>query len=94
MSVVNPTSICLQAYDHLYLSSEYILLQDKSAASYEFIIDKAAEFKKELDALNLGKSIPVGTADAGSAITSNLAKNVDYVMVRTTKSSNVKHIER
>lgn len=70
------------SYRHIHCNSEYILLQDESAASYQFIIDKVAEFKKELDALNLGKAIPVGTADAGSAITANLAQNVDFVMVR------------
>jgi len=62
------------------VGNEYILDQNATSASYTYIEDKVAEFKKELDALNLDKTIPVGTADAGSVMTAALNRKVDYAM--------------
>lgn len=39
-----------------------------------------ADMRTTLKGLNLPKTIPVGTADAGSMITTSLAQGSDYVM--------------
>lgn len=62
------------------VGNEYILGQNASRASYTFIENKITEFKQELDALNLDKTIPVGTADAGSVMTSGMSSYMDYMM--------------
>jgi len=62
------------------VGNEYILAQNATRASYAFIEDKVTEFKRELTALNLDKTIPVGTADAGSVMTSGMSTYMDYMM--------------
>lgn len=43
-------------------------------------MSKIADMRTQLAALNLPKTIPVGTADAGSMITETLSAGCDYVM--------------
>lgn len=44
------------------------------------LIEKMADMRSLLASLNLSKTLPVGTADAGSMITTSLAQGSDYVM--------------
>ncbi|KAK9894951.1 glycoside hydrolase family 17 protein [Cystobasidium minutum MCA 4210] len=79
------TLAIIQKYgtDHISgvtVGNEFLLNTEGAASSYTSIRQKVAEFKSELAKLNLDKTIPVGTADAGSMITASLASNVDYVM--------------
>jgi glucan 1,3-beta-glucosidase len=81
----NDTLAIIQQYgtDHISgitVGNEFLLNTEGAASSYTSIRRKIAEFKKDLDALNLSKTIPVGTADAGSMITSALAASADYIM--------------
>lgn len=62
------------------VGNEFLLNTNGAASSYTSIRNKVAEMKSELEKLNLDKTVPVGTADAGSMITASLASHVDYVM--------------
>lgn len=44
------------------------------------LLSKMADLRTQLAGMNLGKTIPVGTADAGSMVTTTLAQGSDYVM--------------
>lgn len=79
------TLAIIQKYgtDHISgitVGNEFLLNTDGAASSYTSIRQKVAEFKSELAKLKLDKTIPVGTADAGSMVTASLASTVDYVM--------------
>lgn len=50
------------------------------AAAISSITTKVAQFKQDLEALNLPKTLPVGTADAGSMVSTTLTAGVDYFM--------------
>lgn len=68
------------------VGNEFLLNQASGAttapaSAYTSITTKVAEMKTALAALSLSKTIPVGTADAGSMITSRLGGGVvDYAM--------------
>ncbi|BGP49521.1 hypothetical protein JCM10450v2_005413 [Rhodotorula kratochvilovae] len=75
----------LQLYgtDHvsgITIGNEYVLGQENSAASIQYIVSQQSSFRTKLDALSLSKSLPVGTADAGSSFTSTLVAGSDYIM--------------
>lgn len=79
------TLAIIQKYGTAHISgitvgNEFLLNTEGAASSYTSIRQKVAEFKEELAKMNLDKTIPVGTADAGSMITAPLAGSVDYVM--------------
>lgn len=79
------TLAIIQKYGTAHISgitvgNEFLLNTEGAASSYTSIAQKVTEFKAELAKLNLDKTIPVGTADAGSMITAALSRNVDYVM--------------
>lgn len=46
------------------------------------LIANMADTRDKIKALNLNKTIPVGTAEAGSLVTTELSTGADYVMVR------------
>ncbi|GAA6054305.1 hypothetical protein JCM3770_001425 [Rhodotorula araucariae] len=62
------------------IGNEYVLDGQNSAASIQYILSQQSAFRTKLDALSLSKSIPVGTADAGSSFTSTLVAGSDYIM--------------
>ena len=68
------------------VGNEFLLNQANGAATapasaYTSITTKVAEMKAALAALSLSKTVPVGTADAGSMITTRLGGGVvDYAM--------------
>ncbi|GAA5898552.1 hypothetical protein JCM6882_007813, partial [Rhodosporidiobolus microsporus] len=66
------------------IGNEYILqAPDRSsttAAAITYIKEQIVNFNESLLALNLGKHVPVGTADAGSAYTADLATGIDFFM--------------
>lgn len=79
------TLAIIQKYgvDHISgitVGNEFLLNTNGAASSYTSIRQKVAEFKSELAKLSLSKTIPVGTADAGSMITAALSSSADYVM--------------
>jgi len=69
----------------IVVGNEYILDQAtvnpslQSSAEATVLAD-VASFRKSLAALNLPKTIPVGTGDAGSMITTTLAQGCDFIM--------------
>ncbi|GAA5878213.1 hypothetical protein JCM8547_003158 [Rhodosporidiobolus lusitaniae] len=72
----------LQTYgaDHVTavtIGNEYILGQTDQATAITYINSQVAAFNESLLALNLGKKILVGTADAGSVYTATLAEGID-----------------
>jgi len=75
----------LQIYgtDHvsgITIGNEYVLGQENSAASIQYIVSQQASFRTKLAALNLPKSLPVGTSDAGSSFNAALVAGSDYIM--------------
>ncbi|GAA5846379.1 hypothetical protein JCM9279_001352 [Rhodotorula babjevae] len=62
------------------IGNEYVLGQENSAASVQFIVAEQAAFRTKLAALNLDKSLPVGTSDAGSSFNAALTAGSDYIM--------------
>ncbi|KAM0747073.1 glycoside hydrolase [Meredithblackwellia eburnea MCA 4105] len=62
------------------IGNEYILNAESQSTAITYIINQVAAFKTQLAALNLAKTLPVGTADAGSVLTATLAKGVDFFM--------------
>lgn len=64
------------------IGNEYILNSDNKATAINFLISQMASFRTQLAALNLPKTLPVGTADAGSAFTNanTLAAGSDFIM--------------
>ena len=69
--------------DHIsgiIVGNEYILDQSASAASYSLIEEKVATFRTALDALDLSKTLSVGTADAGSVMSKALDSHLDFSM--------------
>lgn len=77
----------LQIYgtDHVSgvtIGNEYILNSENKATAINFLISQMASFRTQLAALNLPKTLPVGTADAGSAFTNanTLAAGSDFIM--------------
>ncbi|BGP17622.1 hypothetical protein JCM10213_001273 [Rhodosporidiobolus nylandii] len=59
------------------IGNEYILNAATKATAISYITEQIASFNKSLLALDLGKHIPVGTADAGSEYTATLAAGID-----------------
>ncbi|PWN91767.1 glycoside hydrolase [Acaromyces ingoldii] len=62
--------------DGVTVGNEYLL----NGGSETDLISKMADMRTTLKGLNLPKTIPVGTADAGSMVTTSLAQGSDYVM--------------
>ncbi|GAA6025557.1 hypothetical protein JCM10207_008897 [Rhodosporidiobolus poonsookiae] len=64
------------------IGNEYILGQLESARStaISYIQQLIQSFNSSLQSLNLGKHIPVGTADAGSVYTTELATGIDIYL--------------
>lgn len=62
--------------DGVTVGNEYLLNNGPEGP----LLDKMVQMRDQLKALNLPKTIPVGTADAGSMITTSLAEGSDYVM--------------
>ncbi|PWN47771.1 glycoside hydrolase [Violaceomyces palustris] len=61
--------------DGITVGNEY-LLNGGSAAD---LVQKMADMRTTLAGMNLPKTIPVGTADAGSMITTQLSEGADYI---------------
>ncbi|GAA5972063.1 hypothetical protein JCM11641_002479 [Rhodosporidiobolus odoratus] len=59
------------------IGNEYILDQTNKATAISYITQQVADFNTSLLALNLGKHIPVGTADAGFVYNTTLAEGID-----------------
>ncbi|ORX37088.1 glycoside hydrolase superfamily [Kockovaella imperatae] len=70
------------------VGNEYILdtagSNSNTSAAYdaavETILSKVTEVKGVLQGLNLGKTLPVGTSDAGSLMSTTLGAGIDYFM--------------
>ncbi|UZJ56571.1 hypothetical protein CBS101457_005891 [Exobasidium rhododendri] len=62
--------------DGITVGNEFLLNGGTEAE----LIEKMADMRTTLKGMNLTKTIPVGTADAGSMITTTLAAGSDYVM--------------
>ncbi|GAA5860843.1 hypothetical protein JCM3774_003161 [Rhodotorula dairenensis] len=64
------------------IGNEYILNADNKAAAINLLISEMASFRTQLAALKLPKTLPVGTADAGSSFTNanSLAAGSDFIM--------------
>ncbi|PWO00414.1 glycoside hydrolase [Tilletiopsis washingtonensis] len=58
------------------VGNEYLL----NGGPADALITKMAAMRTMLAGMNLGKTIPVGTADAGSMVTTSLGAGSDYVM--------------
>jgi exo-beta-1,3-glucanase (GH17 family) len=58
------------------VGNEYLL----NGGSVTDLTAKVAEMRTQLAGMNLAKTLPVGTADAGSMITTQLAQGCDFVM--------------
>jgi exo-beta-1,3-glucanase (GH17 family) len=84
------TLAIIQEYgvDHISgitVGNEFLLNQANGAATapaaaVRSITTKVAQFKQDLAGLSLSKTVPVGTADAGSMVSTTLAAGVDYYM--------------
>jgi exo-beta-1,3-glucanase (GH17 family) len=84
------TLAIIQEYgvDHISgitVGNEFLLNQANGAATapaaaVRSITTKVAQFKQDLAGLSLSKTLPVGTADAGSMVSTTLAAGVDYYM--------------
>ena len=64
------------------MGNEYILgrLPANRLAAVDYLIVQQRTFREALKGLNLPIVIPVGTADAGSVITTRLAEGSDFVV--------------
>lgn len=62
--------------DGVTVGNEYLL----NGGPEDQLLDKIQQMRDAIKALNLPKTIPVGTADAGSMITTSLGQGSDYVM--------------
>lgn len=62
--------------DGVTVGNEYLL----NGGPEDQLLDKISQMRDAIKALNLPKTIPVGTADAGSMITTSLGQGSDYVM--------------
>jgi len=71
------------------VGNEYLLLSygdsgtptdPKGVAARTTLLNYVQKFNQTIQSLKLDKSIPIGTSDAGSAITKELCAGVDYVM--------------
>lgn len=62
------------------VGNEYILNQADKLAAVNYLIAHQRTFREALKGLNLPVVIPVGTADAGSVITTRLAEGSDFVV--------------
>lgn len=67
------------------VGNEFLLNQANGAATapaaaISSITTKVAQFKQDLAGMSLSKTLPVGTADAGSMVSTTLAAGVDYFM--------------
>ncbi|GAA5991014.1 hypothetical protein JCM10908_006499 [Rhodotorula pacifica] len=64
------------------IGNEYILNADNKATAINYLISQMSAFRTQLAALKLPKTLPVGTADAGSSFTNanTLAAGSDFIM--------------
>jgi exo-beta-1,3-glucanase (GH17 family) len=62
------------------VGNEYLL----NGGPADALITKMAAMRTMLAGMNLGKTIPVGTADAGSMVTTSLGAGSDYVMANVS----------
>ncbi|PVG00457.1 glycoside hydrolase [Serendipita vermifera] len=70
------------------VGNEYLLQQNTAnpallPTAQTYLISKINEVRTMVEAKNYGKTIPVGSADAGSQITPELAAAADYIMANT-----------
>ncbi|KAK4698349.1 hypothetical protein P7C70_g7931, partial [Phenoliferia sp. Uapishka_3] len=77
----------LKAYgaDHVsgvIIGNEYLLDSTDVATATTLLVTQMTNFRTELKALSLSKTLPVGTADAGSKISLAIAEGSDFFMVR------------
>ncbi|KAH8918095.1 glycoside hydrolase family 17 protein [Atractiella rhizophila] len=87
---VNQTFDALEKYgtDHvsgLIVGNEYILMEDpdvdntaKRTAATTLVVERMADVRNQVKAK--GYNLPVGTADAGAEITTDLANGADFIM--------------
>ncbi|GAA5878787.1 hypothetical protein JCM1840_007246 [Sporobolomyces johnsonii] len=76
-------AINIYGTDHISgvtIGNEYVLDSVDQVAAAQYLVTEMASFRTQLDALNLSKKLPVGTADAGSVFTTALADGSDYIM--------------
>ncbi|BGP01034.1 Glycoside hydrolase family 17 protein [Rhodotorula toruloides] len=64
------------------IGNEYVLnaAADQKTTAINYLVQQMSSFRTALAALNLPKTLPVGTADAGSAFTTTLAAGADFIM--------------
>ncbi|BGP56518.1 hypothetical protein JCM8202_004586 [Rhodotorula sphaerocarpa] len=62
------------------IGNEYVLNADDKATAISYIGSQINAFKPKLAALNLPKTLPIGTADAGSSFNNALAETGDFLM--------------
>ena len=74
------------------VGNEYLLQASQGGSlstAQTYLIEKINEVRTMIKAKGYSKTIPVGSADAGSMITADLAAAADYVSLFAIRSSNV-----
>ncbi|KAK4054985.1 hypothetical protein OIO90_003326 [Microbotryomycetes sp. JL221] len=62
------------------VGNEYLLNAADRVTAAQFVLSQVDAMRSKLAALNLPKQIPVGTGDAGSALSLTIAEGVDFMM--------------